>query len=189
MAAGDLTDLATARIAAGLTTAATGDSDTILGAFITAISSYVPEAIGRGILLANYSEFYDGNGKREILLRQRPVIAISAIAWQGRSIVSQGDEFANTAGIWTDGRSACVVGDAFPIGQRVKISYSAGYAVVPPDLSLAVAELVAEAYGRRSHVGETSRSQGGQTTISFDGREMHAAIRGKLNNYMLGAPC
>lgn len=189
MAAGDLTTLATAKMAAGQDGTTAAATDLILGSLITAISAYVPNAIGRQILADNYSEIYDGNGKQELLLRQRPIIQISSIAWPGQSITTAGDELAGAAGFWTDGRAAYLSGYCFPRGARVRIIYSAGYLSPPADLSLAVAELVAEAYGRRSHVGETSRSQGGQTTISFDPRDMHKAIASKLKNYMIGAPC
>jgi hypothetical protein len=189
MAAGDLTDLATAKIAANIPSASAGDTDQILGALISAISAYVPEAIGRAILAADYQESYLGNGKQAILLRQRPIISISQIAWQGLTLSAAGDPISGESGIWNDGRNAWLEGYCFPAGLPIRISYRAGYETTPPDISYAVAELVAEAYARRSHVGELSRSQGGQTTISFDARKMHAAIADKLSGYQIGAPC
>lgn len=189
MAAGDLTDLATAKIAANISGTAAPETDQILAAYISAISAYVPQALGRGILSAAYAETYEGNGKQAMLLRQRPIISISSIAWDGLSLTDAGDPIGGTTGIWTDGLSACLNGYFFPRGQIVRIVYQAGYVAAPLDVSLAVAELVAEAYARRTHVGELSRSQNGQTTISFDAREMHAAIAAKLKNYRPGAPC
>lgn len=188
MAAGDLTDLATAKMAANLAVT-TGDTDQILGTLITAISAFVPGAISRNILSASYVETYQGNGTNQLLLRQRPVTAISLVEWQGIRLSQAGDAFAGSAGIWTDGRNACLVNYVFPQGAAVRISYTAGYASVPADISLAVAELVAEEYARRQHVGENTRSQGAMTSISYDTKAMHAAIAAKLQNYMHGAPC
>lgn len=187
MAAGDLTDLATVHIAAGLTS---NGSDAILSALITAISAEVPNAINRNILTAPYIENYEGNGKEQMLLRQRPVTLISSVAWFGQpALTAVGDPVAGTTGIWTDGRNACLVGYCFPQGLPIQISYTAGYATVPADVSYAVAELVAEEFARRQHVGESSRSANGVVTTAFDMREMHPAIMRKLNNYRHGAPC
>lgn len=188
MAAGDLTDLATANIAAKIDSPTT-TTNAVLATLISAISSQVKETLNTNILAGNYTEMYKGNGKDRILLRQRPVTLVTSIAWLGASYTTAGDLILGTTGITTDGLEAILVNDYFPQHTDIRISYQAGYATTPPDISLAVAELVAEAYARRTHVGETSRSQGGQTTIAFDSREMHAAIKARLMNYMVVSPC
>jgi hypothetical protein len=187
MAAGDLTDLPTAKIAAAVADPSSSETDEILSALITAISGYVPKAIGREILAADFSEIYTGNGGQALLARQRPIISVASVAWDGFSLTTPGG--LSSSGLWHDGRNIRITGSTFPIGIPVQVAYRAGFAVVPADLSLAVAELVAEAYFRRMHVGEMSRSQGGQETVSFDARSMHAAIEAKLREYKLGAPC
>lgn len=188
MAAGDLTDLATVKIAAGLDQTSP-TTDQILGVLISAISAEIPLALERGILSASYSEIYEGNGKSQMLLRQRPIQAISSIAWLGTTLTSAGDPTSGQSGIWNDGRNACLEGYCFPAGLPIRINYQAGYASAPLDLSLACASLCAEEYARRERIGENSRSQGGQVTVSFDQRAMHAAIQRKLDNYRHGAPC
>ena len=188
MAAGDLTDLATVKAVANITTSTTAN-DLVLSTLITALSAFVPNQINRQILAANYIESYRGNGKDRLLLRNRPVLTVSAVVWQGQSaITTPGDAFAGTTGITTDGRSLILVNYTIPLGADVRISYAAGFTTVPADVSLAVAELVAEAYARRTRVGESSRSQGGQVTASFDQKAMAASIMMKLKNYVHGAP-
>jgi hypothetical protein len=189
MAAGDLTDLPTARLAAGIDDPESTGSDGILSALITAVSAEVPGALQRNILSASYSEIYTGNGKSEMLLRQRPITAIASVAWAGQTITAAGDPITGVQGVWTDERNACLEGYSFPKGLPIRIGYTAGYAAIPADISLAVAQLVAEEFTRRQHVGESSRSANGVVTTSFDMRDMHPAIRRKLSNYMLGAPC
>lgn len=188
MAAGDLTDLATCYVACNVSTPSTS-LDTILGTLITAMSAYVPNVLNREILSASYSESYRGNGKNSVLLRQRPVTAISSVAWIGQTLSAVGDPTTGLSGVWTDGRNARLVNYCFPDGLPIQINYTAGYATVPADVSYAVAELVAEAYQRRTHVGETTRSSQGAITQSFDPKTMHAAIADKLSNYMAAAPC
>ena len=51
-----------------------------------------------------------------------------------------------------------------------------------------VKELVAEEYLRKKHVGQTSHSQGGQVTVAFDQKAMHAAVSAKLSNWTFVAP-
>jgi hypothetical protein len=52
----------------------------------------VPQALGRNRFAAdNYVETYEGNGKSQLLLRQRPIIQISSIAGAARPSPQQGD--------------------------------------------------------------------------------------------------
>lgn len=188
MAAGDLTDLATVHIAANITTSSPA-TDQVLSALIAAMSAYVPQVLNRNVLADNYLETYDGNGKTQLLLRQRPVIQVSSVAWLGQTVTAQASPAGSTNGIWTDGRCANLIGYCFPRGEIIRVIYSAGFIAVPADISLAVAELVAEAYARRTHVGESSRSANGVVTTGFDLKTMHNAIADKLRGYMHGAPC
>jgi hypothetical protein len=188
MAAGDLTDLATVKIAASIDDGSTG-SDTVLSTLITDMSAYVIQVLNRNVLQDTYTEIYRGNGKERMLLRQRPVTLVSSVAWQGQTITAVGDPVAGVSGVWTDGINARLVGYCFPRDAVIQIVYQAGYVTVPGDISYAVAELVAEAFQRRKHVGETTRSANGVVTTGFDMRTMHAAIADKLQNYLAVAPC
>jgi hypothetical protein len=64
-------------------------------------------------------------------------------------------------------------------GKAVLISYG----FVPHDLYQACAELVAERYAYKSRVGQTSKSLGGQETISFSLKDIPDAVRLMLNAY------
>jgi hypothetical protein len=127
--------------------------------------------------------------KSKMLLRERPVLLVSSISWRGQTITPPGDPIA-ASGSASGRMAATLASRAFAFRAASRSGSLIRPAIdVPADLSLAVAELVAEAYARRTHVGETSRSQNGQTTISFDPKSMHAAIADKLSNYRRGAPC
>lgn len=185
MATGDLTTLAAVKASLNLTSSA---QDTQLGSLITAISTFIVTELGRGILTATYTEVRTGNGKSSMMLKNWPVKSITKVEWPAGSIAVAGDQFLGTPGIDHDDRNLILVGYALEYGAPIRITYSAGYDVVPADISLVVAELVAEAYSQAGHRGETSHSTNGTTTVSFDTKAMHAAIERRLFNYQAVAP-
>ena len=186
MAAGDLTTLAAVRQWLNITTT-TGD-DPLLTSLVTEVSAFVENTINRKILTATYTETYRGTGGSRFMLRNYPIQAIASIGWAGSLITTQADIVGSTAGVCTDGRSVILIGSRMPYNQPVRVTYTAGYDTVPADLALAVTELVGEAYTSRSHIGETSHSSGGATTVAFSREAMHKAILARLSNYIPGAP-
>ena len=67
---------------------------------------------------------------------------------------------------------------------KVLISYS----YIPPDVEQAVWELVGERYRAQDRIGMSSKSLGGQETVSFDIRAMSPYIRELLNPYKRVVP-
>lgn len=185
MAAGDLTTLEAAKQWLGIDTA---DSDTQLQSLVTALSVFVQSELNRQILTNTVTETRQGNGKNRFQLRQWPVQSITKVEWAGAQITTAVDAFGTASGVATDGRSLILIGYRMPYGSPVRITYVAGWHEAPSDLAQVVTELVGEAYTSRTHIGETSHSSNGQTTVSFDRRAMAEAIRVKLDNYMPGAP-
>ena len=184
--ASDLTTVAFVKQWANITGV---NDDALFQSLVTAISSYVPNVLNRQVLTAEYVDVRKGNGKDRMQLRQQPIQTISLIEWQGTQITTQVDLMSNAAGVATDGRVIFLRGGmVFPAGMPVRITYTAGWDIPPAEISMAVAEIVAEAYSRRSHIGQNSTSIGGQTTASYDTKAMHAAIADKLSNYIRVAP-
>ncbi len=64
-------------------------------------------------------------------------------------------------------------------GQNVLLSYS----YIPADIEHACVALVAERYRYRSRIGETSKSLGGQETVSFTQKDMPEFVRTLLQPY------
>lgn len=185
MAAGDLTTLDAVKRWLGLST---NDSDPLLADLVTQISAFVESTLQRTVLTATHVETYRGTGGSRFQLRNWPVQSVTSIAWAGTAIDTQADPVGTAAGICTDGRSVILIGSRMPYNQPVQVTYVAGYDAVPADLMLAVTELVGEAYTSRTHIGETSHSSGGQTTVAFSREAMHQAVLARLQNYMPGAP-
>jgi len=185
MSAGDLTDLDTAKSWLGLTTTA---SDTLISSLITAVSTFIPNYLGRQILSADYVETYRGNGQHQLLLRNFPITAVTSVAFAGQTLTTAADPVALTSGLLFDDRALTLVGYRFPIGLPVVVSYTAGYATTPPDVAQAVVELVGEAFRRRDRIGVSSKTLGGQETVAFSLKDMNDTASALLSPYQVLAP-
>jgi hypothetical protein len=187
MAAGDLTTLDNVKAWLGLPSA-TGDSDGLLSTLITAASNFVVGYLNRDLVLTDYTEVYDGDGAAWMILRQAPITAVQSIAFCGRTVTTQADPVAGTPGYLFNGRRLSLIGDRFPFRAPVVVTYTAGYAVIPPAIEQAVIELVGEAFRRRDRIGQSSKTLGGQETVSFSVVDMNAAIKTALGSYRAVAP-
>lgn len=84
MATGDLVQLATVKNWLGVASSA---DDALLSALITQISRAIYNYMNRSFVLpANVTEAYDGSGRESLILRNWPVVAISAVVVDGNSI-------------------------------------------------------------------------------------------------------
>jgi len=87
-------------------------------------------------------------------------------------------------GWYNDDRLLYLVGYAFHRGsQNVAVSYSAGYATIPPELEQAAIELIGFRYRERTRIGEVSRALGGQATAAFSQKDMPDGIKAILAKY------
>ena len=187
MAAGDLTTLDNVKAWLALP-AAPGDSDDLLSRLITAASAFVVAYLGRDLAPTDYSEIHDGTGTGWLLLRQAPITAVQSIAFDGRTLTTQADPGAGTRGFFFDGRRLSLIGDIFPFRRPVVVAYTAGFTDLPEAIEQAVIELVGEAFKRRDRIGQTSKTLGGQETVSFSAADMNAAVKTALAAYRAVAP-
>lgn len=187
MAAGDLTTLDAVKAWLGLPAAA-GDSDALIAQLITAASGFVTGYLGRDLVPTDYSEIYDGTGAPWMMLRQAPITAVRSVSFCGRVLTTQVDPVSGAAGFFFDGRRLSLVGECFPFRRPVAVDYTAGYAAIPAAIAQAVSELAGEAFKRRDHIGQSSKTLGGQETVAFSSADMNAAIKTALSSYRAVAP-
>jgi hypothetical protein len=183
----DFTDLPTVKAWLGLPAAA-GSNDDLILALITAVSAFICDYLNSALISASYVETYDGTGASWMLLRQAPITAVQSVAFRGQTITAAGDPVAGTPGILFDGRRLTLLGQRFPHRALVVVSYTAGYAVTPPAVGQAALELAGEAFRRRDHIAQTSKSLGGQETVAFSPADMNATIKTLLAPYRAVAP-
>ncbi len=131
-------------------------TDTTVDTQLTTLTAHVEQRVktwlNRAIESATYTdEYYNGNGKHYLVLRQFPITAATTIK------VYDGLD-SNNAEIWTTlvqgtdyerkvlDTEACSVyldGYTFEKGlQNYKITYTAGYTSIPEDIQLACKELL-----------------------------------------------
>lgn len=152
--------------------------DGIIGDLVNECSSWVAGFIGRPLIQATYTEYYDGLGTSELMLRRFPVVSITSINRDdGRQFLS-GTAIDVGANIMVDLASGIVRlwnnETAFYRGHgNIKVVYVAGWtlAQVPYAIQLAVRKLVLlmyhEAYVNQ-RVGVASESQDGRVITYLD---------------------
>ena len=183
----DFTDLDTVKAWLGLPAAA-GPSDSLIAVLITAVSSFICDYLNSAVASAGYVETYDGTGTSALMLRNAPITAVQSVSFAGRVLTTPADPIAGTPGFLFDGRRLSLLGDRFPRGRPVVVAYTAGFAQVPPAIAQAAVELAGEAFRRREHIGQSSKSLGGQETVAFSALDMNATIKALLSPYRAVAP-
>ena len=184
MAAGDLTVLADVKSYLGIASTDTS-ADVVLGSLITAQSAWLQTQIRRTIALATYADLYEWNlstefgpmkrlGIKSFALRNTPVVSVTSVVVDTVALTAQPD--VSSPGWAQNGDDLEIrgydqllysLGIPWPtwFGARmVQITYSAGYAVTPPDVAQAVNELVGWRFRERARIGLSSQSAGGETT-------------------------
>lgn len=179
----DLTTLAAAKLYSGIATTA---DDAMLQSLVTAYSQWVRSVCSRDFTADNYEIWRDGRNSRSMLLPQYPVLNVSVVEVDGKSIAPQ-SAFGQPGFRFTD-TQLILDGYCFTWGsQNVHIFFSAGYLTVPADIAQAVNELVGLRYALRDKQGWNSKSLAGEV-VSLSTRDMPASVATILNQYSRKVP-
>jgi|SRR5665213_1218493 len=183
-----LTDLATVKSLMGGTPGTT--TDTILGYLISAVSASISNYCNRNFLQATYTENYNGSGKAELWLRQRPIQSVTSVTINQAVIPARPN--VNAAGFAFDQNKLYYQGGIFWSGaQNVSVVYSAGLPAVSqaatPDLWMAATEWVLAEYKDGQHIEKGSDSAGqGMSTVYLKDMPWHT--RRVVDQYRQVAP-
>jgi uncharacterized phiE125 gp8 family phage protein len=190
MAYGDLTTLADVK--AWLQTGQApfpSTDDALLSRLITAASRFIESWLGRPVLSADWLEVRDGTGGRVMAFANLPVTAVLSLSIDGLAIPPAPAEGGFGAGYSFTATELALRGYVFTRRkQNVIVTYTAGYASVPPDIAQACIELVCQRYRERTHIGEVSRSLGGNETVRYSAQDMSESVRALLARYRAVAP-
>lgn len=163
--------------------------DAMLARLITAASQFIQSWLRRQIAAGDWQEVRDGNGGQRLAFANSPVSAVLSLAIDGIVIPPAPSDGGYGPGYVFTPTEVALRGYVFTRrAQNVIVSYTAGYAVTPPDIAQATIELVAMRYLERTHIGEVSRALGGAETVSYSQQDMSADAKLALSQYRIVAP-
>jgi len=126
--------------------------NTLLDTIVAMVDSEIEGLIGHKIDSTAYVEKYDidSDTQNEVVLNQFPVISVTYL--------KDTDDTVSTSNYYTDLEAGVIrlenYGTFFTAGrQTVEVSYTAGYAVVPADLSYAASILCVQHFNISRHAG------------------------------------
>lgn len=160
-------------------------SDVVLQQLIDSCSDFIEQYLGRVILEAEYTELIDGTGSLTQTLKNYPITAVSMLRINNivQSIIPISN--FNTTGVKFEGRQLIGQNVRFTCGKRnIYLTYTAGYAVVPPAIEQACTEMVSMKFKneRGDRLGVSSKSLAGES-ISFFHGDMSNGVRVVLEQF------
>jgi hypothetical protein len=193
MAYGDLTTLADVKTWLQTSQSAFPPTDdALLSRLITAASQYIQTWLNRQIAQYDYIEVRDGTGGQRLQFERFPVCSVQSLTIDSIAIPPAPPPTPSnglTAGYVFSPTQLAIRGYYFTRRvQNVVMTYSAGYAVTPPDIAQACIELVALRYRERTRIGEVSKSVGAGETVTYAQRDMSLPIATLLQQYRLLTP-
>lgn len=179
----DLTTLANVKAWMGLTG---NQDDALLSRLIAAASAYIETWTNRTFAAKQYSEVRDGTGGQRLVFADYPVTAVASVVVNGNPIPAS--PTPSDAGYRFDSIRLMLTGYQFSRGLgNVELTYTAGYASIPPEIEQACIELVALRYKERDRIGHQSKSLAGET-VTFMIRDFPDSVRTILANYRKVVP-
>lgn len=190
MAFGDLTTLGDVKAWLRTGQAAFPDTDdALLARLITAASQFIQAWLNRQIASADWREVRDGTGGQRLAFANFPATAVLSLSIDGLAIPPAADDGGFGAGYVFTPTELALRGYVFTRrAQNVAMTYTAGYAVTPPDIAQACVELVCQRYRERTRIGEVSRALGGSETVTYSQKDMSDDVRLLLSQYRVVAP-
>lgn len=190
MAFGDLTTLGEVKAWLQTGQAPFPDTDDILLArLITAASQFIQKWLNRNIASADWYEVRDGTGGQHLIFGNFPVTAVLSLSIDGLAIPPAPDKGGFGTGYVFSPTELAVRGYVFTRRpQNIVIIYTAGYTVIPSDISQACIDLVCLRYRERTRIGEVSRATGGSETVTYSQRDMSEHVKLLLSQYRLVTP-
>ena len=163
--------------------------DALLSRLITAASRFIQSWLQRQIAVSDWIEIRDGNGGQRLTFANTPVANVIALSIDGLTIPPAPADGRLGAGYVFSPTELALRGYVFSRrAQNVVVTYTAGYASVPPDIAQACIELVCQRYRERTRTGEVSKSLMSGETVTFSQKDMSDDIRTLLMQYQAVAP-
>src|SRR5712692_7636179 len=163
--------------------------DALLARLITAASQFIQSWLNRQIAPSDWLEVRDGTGGQRLAFGNIPATAVLSLSIDGLTIPPAPSDGGYQVGYVFSPTELALRGYVFTRrAQNVIVTYTAGYAVTPPDIAQACIELVSQRYRERSRIGEVSRALGGGETVTYSQQDMSDDVKLLLRQYRTLAP-
>jgi hypothetical protein len=157
--------------------------DALLSRLLDVSAELIERSCNRVFGATIYSETRDGNGLGFMVFSNRPVVSVGSLTINGQSIPQSMNHASGGWVLASSWKIALRGAYRFHEGvQNVSITYTAGYATIPPDLTQACCLLASLAYKERDRMGIDSKTVGGET-ISFTKDDLPPSVMQTINNY------
>ncbi len=167
-----------------------GESDPVNDSLLDRLIDYASERIeshcGRAFASEAITEYQDGSGTDSLVLRRRPVTALTAVYEDAdREFATETEIPAAELALYPEAGIVVRPGSVFPRGTRnVKAVYTAGYATVPDDLAVACVKLAASWYAHaRAGADGVARETLGDYTAVYAALPLPADVEAITTHY------
>ena len=156
------------------------DDDTVLGQLVDRATKAIESYCKRTFSSASYTEYHDGKGASALILKHRPVTAVTSVhddadrVFGADSLIASTDYIVREAeGIieWLTSSSTFPSTAAYFYDYQlnVKVIYTAGYSTIPDDLEQACIMLAALLYhrGKQGADGIKQEAQSGAYSVTY----------------------
>lgn len=162
------------------------DSDTLLTMLLSSADSSIKTRTGRELELdgANRVEVMDGRGQPNLFLEKYPVATFVSLEKNTGTIPVPVWEVIPTTSYAVRNATGIIsfTGSEYRGINRLRATYTAGYATIPGDLKLACIKIAASAYNRRNSDGIKSETVNGDR-LDFDASELPKDVEDIIDNY------
>lgn len=160
--------------------------DALLTRLVGSASGYIQAWLNRSFGVEQYTDRVNGTGGDNLQFKNYPVTAVASVVIDGQTIPESTTPFA-PGYVW-DERGISLRGYAFGRGKlNVSVTYTAGFDIVPAEITQACCEMIAMRYKEKDRIGLTSKGLAGETT-AYSLKDMPDSVRTILNNYKKVAP-
>lgn len=152
------------------------EDDALIKRLLAAASGWIRSYLNRDINAAAYTDTMDGTGTRKLTLKQYPITGVDSVTVNGLALassafVARGASLARTDGYrWPEGYG------------NVVVSYTAGFAAFPDEVTQACLQLAAWRYRERTRMGESQIATPQGQNISFQTSAVPNDVKELLDN-------
>lgn len=143
------------------------EKDELITLLINSATKQIENWCNRHFISATYTETFDGENKKNLYLRERPITAVASVKDDTTTLTVDEDYYA----YMSEGRIMKASGVWIDSPQNYTVEYTAGYtslADVPDDIQLACLMIVASAYNVKNRAGIKRESYGSGYSVEYE---------------------